>query len=56
MVITTFITKLIIVGVVTYTVEIESMGKKAKLVRNIIRLITAAIVTLASVVFCGKVF
>ncbi|HKL12581.1 MAG TPA: hypothetical protein VJ907_03160 [Halanaerobiales bacterium] len=55
MVIASFITTLMMVGVVTYPVEKEYMGKKATIVRNIASFIIAAIIAIATGILYGEV-
>ena len=55
MVIASFITTLMMVGVVTYPVEKEFMGKKATIVRNIASFIIAAIIAVATGILYGEV-
>ena len=55
MVIASFITTLMMVGVVTYPVEKEYMGKKATIVRNIASFIIAAIIAVATGILYGEV-
>lgn len=56
MVIASFITTLMMVGVVTYPVEKEYMGKKATIVRNIASFFIAAMIAVAVGVLYGEVF
>jgi len=55
MVIASFITTLMMVGVVTYPVEKEYMGKKATIVRNIASFIIAANIAIATGILYGEV-
>ena len=55
MIIASFITTLMMVGVVTYPVEKEYMGKKATIVRNIASFIIAAIIAVATGILYGEV-
>lgn len=56
MVIASFITTLMMVGVVTYPVEKEYMGKKATITRNIASFLIAAIIAVATGILYGEVF
>lgn len=55
MVIAAFITTLMMVGVITYPVEKEYMGKKATIVRNISSFIIAAVIAIAAGLLYGEV-
>ncbi len=55
MVIASFITTLMMVGVVTYPVEKEYMGKRATIVRNIASFVIAAIIAIATGILYGEV-
>src|SRR6056297_1533372 len=56
MVIASFITTLMMVGVVTYPVEKEYMGKRATIVRNIASFLIAAIIAVSTGILYGEVF
>ncbi|MFW5789840.1 MAG: hypothetical protein ACOCWE_01175 [Bacillota bacterium] len=55
MVIASFITTLMMVGVVTYPVEKEYMGTRATIYRNVASLIIAALITISMGLFYGEV-
>ena len=55
MVVASFVTTLMMVGVLTYPLEKEYMGTRATLVRNGVSLIIAAIISLAIGVFYGEI-
>ncbi|MGM0419984.1 MAG: hypothetical protein ACQEQG_03215 [Bacillota bacterium] len=55
MVIASFITTLMMVGIVTYPVEKEYLGVKATIYRNTASFIVAALITLAMGLFYGEV-
>jgi len=56
MVITAFITTLMMVGVVTYPVEKEYLGTKATILRNVASLIIALIIALTAGLLYGEGF
>ena len=55
MVVASFVTTLMMVGVLTYPLEKEYMGTRATLVRNGVSLIIAVIISLAIGVFYGEI-
>ena len=55
MVVASFVTTLMMVGVLTYPLEKEYMGTRATLVRNGISLIIALIISLAIGIFYGEI-
>lgn len=55
MIITAFVTSLMLVGVITYPLEKEYMGKKATILRNIMSFFVAAGISIIAGFFYGEI-
>jgi len=56
MVIAGFVTSLMLVGVVTYPLEKQYMGRKATILRNIMSLLVAAAIAIVTGIVYGEIF